>query len=82
MLFIHPMWDNECQRIGMQIGMGVASEIMVQTSWAMVSKRGFEYDYENREASWVENGKLVYFRYDHNCSNPNDEAYDAGRKKK
>jgi len=45
------------------IGMGVISEIMVQASWMMVSRRGFKYDYEKREASWIENGERVTYRY-------------------
>jgi len=114
MLFIHPMWDNESQRIGMQkcwpaaynihtigeligfsglivllymfgymiylgvtgrftwgmllllgipIGIGVISEVMVQVSWKMVARRGFEYDYENRESSWIKGGKRIKYNY-------------------
>lgn len=114
MLFIHPMWDSESQRVGMRkcwalgyyvreigeligflgilsllgaigyvvyvanfgefstsiwlillipFGLGMVSEFLVQASWAMVSKRGFKYDYEQREASWVENGERVSYRY-------------------
>jgi len=44
-------------------GMGVVSEVMVQVSWAMVSKRGFNYDHEKREASWIENGRRVTYQY-------------------
>jgi len=114
MLFIHPMWDNESQRIGMRkcwktaylvhaygelvgflglltllitvgymvysaifvgfrhsmwwllcvpFGIGIVSEVMVRTSWAMVERRGFEYDYRNRVSSWVEDGQTVSYRY-------------------
>ena len=114
MLFIHPMWDNESQRIGMlkcwktayhihgcgeligflglftllvtvgymiytaifadfshsmwwflclPLGMGIISETMVQVSWAMVTRRGYEYDYENRAASWIEDGQRVTYKY-------------------
>ena len=107
MLFIHPMWDHESQRIGMQkcyrlaydmhaigelvgflgllalfatlgwialadrswwllaipFGVGVMSEALVLGSWAMVRRRGFQYDYDKAEASWDENGKRVVYRY-------------------
>ena len=114
MLFIHPMWDHESQRIGMQrcyplaydihgigeligflgllvllgtlgwmaylrtvagftvqswwlltvpFGIGIVSEALVQTSWAMVTRRGFKYDYQKSEASWDHNGKRVVYRY-------------------
>ena len=114
MLFIHPMWDHESQRIGMQkcyplayemhaigeligflgllalfgtivwmaylrsvhgftalswwlltvpFGIGIVSEAVVQASWAMVARRGFEYDYDKREATWDQDGKRVVYRY-------------------
>jgi hypothetical protein len=114
MLFIHPMWDNESQRIGMlkcwkaaylvhgygevigfigilvllgtvgymiyvasfgsfsyttwlllcvPFGFGVVSEIMVQASWSMVARRGFDYDYNSRISSWIENGERVEYTY-------------------
>jgi hypothetical protein len=108
MLFIHPMWDNESQRIGKQMctpigyaiheiaeligfvgllllvgtpvslvyswivgtfsaslvwllaapfGLGVISEVLYQYSWWLASRKGFHYDYEKREASWLEAGE-------------------------
>ena len=117
MLFIHPMWDHESQRIGKQkctplgyalhgiadllglvglllllglgvylaykgitggfhasllwllsipFGAGLVSEVLYQISWAMASRRGFEYDYETREASWDENGERVTFKWEPN----------------
>lgn len=114
MLFIHPMWDHESQRIGMQkcyplgyaihgigeligflgllalfgtlgwmaflrtvgeftdqswwflsvpFGIGILSETLVQASWAMVTRRGFKYDYDKSESSWDHDGKRVVFRY-------------------
>jgi len=127
MLFLHPMWDNESQRIGMQkcwplgynihgigeligflgllallgavaymsyaglagsftsrtwllllipFGMGIISEVMVQTSWAMVARRGFEYDYDKRMASWIDNGKRVTYQYAQQGNSP--DASGAG----
>ena len=114
MLFIHPMWDSESQRIGMlkcwktayyvrgygelvgflgllvllgtigyliyvaifsdfshsmwwwlglPLAMGMISEAMVLVSWVMVRGRRFEYDYDNRTASWVEGGQRVTYKY-------------------
>ncbi len=107
MLFIHPMWDHEHQRLGMQecspraykvhaigeligfvglltlfgmlgwialakdqswwllaipFGIGIASEALVQVSWAMVGRRGFKYDFDTHEASWDLGGKHVVYR--------------------
>ena len=114
MLFIHPMWDNESQRIGKQqctpigyafhmiadwIGfaglllllatpvillwkwfagtfhlsllwlfaaafcLGIISEVLYQYSWWMALRRGFKYDYERREASWMEAGERRTYKY-------------------
>jgi hypothetical protein len=32
-------------------------------SWRLVEKKQFEYDYETRTASWVENGERVTYKY-------------------
>ena len=37
-------------------GTGLAGEILYHYSWRLASKKGFQYDYETREASWMENG--------------------------
>ena len=49
--------------LAIPFGMGIVSEFMVQLSWYMVSKRGFDYDYEKREASWIKNGQRVHYKY-------------------
>lgn len=105
MLFIHPMWDHESQRIGKQrcspvgyalhgiaeligftglllllvmpldlaykaitgtfhasllwglaapFGLGIISEVLYQYSWVLALRKGFKYDYELCEASWIE----------------------------
>lgn len=114
MLFIHPMWDSESQRIGKQkctpfgyalhacaelIGffgllllillplflawkwfagtfhfsllwlvgapflVGVISEFLFQYSWWLALRKGFNYDSEKREASWIEAGERCSFKY-------------------
>ena len=113
MLFIHPMWDNESQRIGKQkctpagyalhgiaeligfagllallavlgflawellagafrasllwllvppLGLGVVSEALFQYSWWLALRKGFRYDYERREASWLEQGEIRTYK--------------------
>ena len=114
MLFIHPMWDHESQRIGKQkctptgyalhaigemigflglvslfvvpgvlvwkwwseafesslfwlfalpFGLGVVSEVLVQFSWWLALRKGFKYDYERCEASWIEAGERRTYKY-------------------
>ncbi|HVU62856.1 MAG TPA: hypothetical protein VHC70_02675 [Phycisphaerales bacterium] len=115
MLFIHPMWDNESQRIGKQkctpfgyalhasadligflglilllvtfgvwiwkwmhgtfhtstlwlltipLGVGTVSEVLYHLSWWLAVRRGWLYDWERREASWMENGTRITFKYE------------------
>jgi hypothetical protein len=114
MLFIHPMWDNESQRIGKQrctpvgyaihviaeliglsglllllavpvfllwegingsfrashlwlflvpFGVGIISEVLIQFSWWLALRKGFRYDYDQREASWDEAGERRSYKY-------------------
>ena len=114
MLFIHPMWDNESQRIGKQrctptgyalqviadmigffgllllfaaaavlawrwftgtfrpslwwllvvpFAIGIVSEVLFQYSWWLALRRGFRYDCEHREASWLEAGERRMYKY-------------------
>src|SRR5262249_15709807 len=114
MLFIHPMWDHESQRIGKQkcppvgyalhvigemigffgllllfvvpgvlvwkwwagtferllfwlvavpFGLGMVSEILVQCSWYLALRKGFKYDYERCEASWMDAGERQTYKY-------------------
>lgn len=45
------------------LSVGIASEVLVQLSWAMVSKRGFQYDYDEREARWLEDGESATYKH-------------------
>jgi hypothetical protein len=114
MLFIHPMWDNESQRIGMQkctpfgyalrvaadligivgllvllvvpvlwlvlaivgafqtwhfwligvpFSIGLVSELLFQCSWKLALRRGFQYDFDERQASWLEAGERHTFKW-------------------
>ena len=115
MLFIHPMWHDESERIGKQkctptgyalhgiaeliglaglvslfvvpgilfrewwvgtfglrlfglfalpVGLGIVSEVMFQFSWWLAHRKGFRYDYEQSEASWMEAGERRSYKYD------------------
>ena len=57
--FSHSMWWFLC----LPLGMGIISETMVQASWVMVSRRGFEHDCDNRTASWIEDDQRVTYTY-------------------
>ncbi|MFL5330499.1 MAG: hypothetical protein ACJ8C4_16470 [Gemmataceae bacterium] len=114
MLFIHPMWDHESQRIGKQkctpagyalhviaeligflglllllavpaflvwrwlagtfhatlwwlfavpFAIGVVSEVLFQLSWWLALRRGYRYDVERCEASWLEVGQRRTYKY-------------------
>jgi len=47
---------------------GLIAEILFLSAWYLAGKKGFDYDYEKREASWVENGKQIKYKWksDHN----------------
>ena len=114
MLFIHPMWDHESERIGKQMcapagyalhlvaeligfagllfllavpvvlawkwftgmfhaalfwllaapfALGIVSELLFQYSWWLALRKGFRYDCERREASWMEAGERRTYKY-------------------
>jgi hypothetical protein len=114
MLFIHPMWDHESQRIGKQkstpagyalhgiaeligflgllflvalpavlawrwfagtfhaslwwllavpFGLDIVSEVLFQYSWWLALRKGFRYDYERCEASWLVAGERRTYKY-------------------
>ncbi len=113
MLFIHPMWDSECERVGKQrctpighalhviadllgisglvmlfvavnylayhgiagtfhlvlcwllalpFAAAVMSEVLYHLSWWLALWRGFRYDSQRMEASWLEDGQHVAYR--------------------
>jgi hypothetical protein len=44
-------------------GVGLIGQILFLFSWSLAYRRGFEYDYEKAEASWVENGERVTYKW-------------------
>jgi hypothetical protein len=45
-------------------GLAIVGSILYRLSWAMAHRRGFHYDHESREASWLENGQRRTYKYD------------------
>lgn len=45
-------------------GIGIIAETLYQVSLKLAATKGFEYDYEKREANWIENGTRVTFKYE------------------
>lgn len=37
--------------------LAIIASALYRYSWALARKRGFRYDYDTREASWIENGE-------------------------
>lgn len=117
MLFIHPMWFSESQRIGKQkctpfgyvlhgiaemigfagllcfliialnlvyrgitstftvpdlwmlaapFGIGLISEVFYQYSWWLAARKGYQYNYERDEATWLEAGERISYRWTSN----------------
>ena len=44
-------------------GIALVSQGLYQFSWVLAARKGFEYDYDKREASWIENGERVSYSY-------------------
>lgn len=42
-------------------GVGIVSRALYQFSWDLAVRKGFSYDYDKREASWIENGERVTY---------------------
>ncbi|MEZ6131149.1 MAG: hypothetical protein R3C59_20950 [Planctomycetaceae bacterium] len=49
--------------LAIPFGIGIVSQALYQFSWVLAVKRGFKYDYDKREASWIENGERVIYSY-------------------
>ena len=44
--------------------LGLISEVLYQYSWLLANRKGFRYDYESREASWLEDGKRRVYKWE------------------
>jgi hypothetical protein len=45
------------------IGLGLIGEILYWYSWRLAAKKGFQYDHEKREASWLEDGQRRVYKW-------------------
>src|SRR4029078_5413603 len=43
--------------------LGILSEVLIHYSWWLAYKKGFQYDWEKREASWMEGDERRSFKY-------------------
>lgn len=46
--------------------LGVIGEALYQYSWILADRKGFRYDYDTREASWLEDGKRCVYKWETN----------------
>ena len=44
-------------------GLASIGSILYRISWVLAHRRGFRYDYEAREASWLEHGQRRTYKY-------------------
>ena len=49
--------------LAIPFGLGLIGQTLYQFSWVMASRRGFDYDYDKAEASWIENGERVTYKW-------------------
>jgi len=43
-------------------GLAIVSSALFHYSWALARRKGFRYDYDAREASWIENGERQTYK--------------------
>jgi hypothetical protein len=44
-------------------GLAILGAALFRYSWMLARKKGFSYDYESREASWIENGQRQTYKW-------------------
>ena len=50
--------------LGIPFGVALCGTVLHSYSWILVARRGFRYDYQTGEASWLENGQRCVFVWD------------------
>ncbi len=45
-------------------GMGLIAEFLYHYSWRLAIRKGFTYNYDTQEASWMEDGKKQTFKWE------------------
>ena len=48
--------------LAVPFGIGLIAEVLFQFSWLLAARKGFRYDYETREASWLQDGKRNVYK--------------------
>jgi hypothetical protein len=46
------------------VALGIAGAIIVSYSWALATRKGFNYDYQRRESSWIEAGEKRTYTFE------------------
>jgi hypothetical protein len=44
-------------------GLAIVGSILYRYSWFLAYKKGFSYDFDEREASWIENGQRQTYKW-------------------
>ena len=44
-------------------GLAIIGSALYRYSWMLARKKGFQYDYDVREASWIENGQRQTYKW-------------------
>lgn len=44
-------------------GLAIVGSILYRLSWAVAHRSGFQYDYDSRQASWLEDGQRRFYKY-------------------
>ena len=50
--------------LAIPFGVALCGTVLHSYSWILVARRGFSYDYQTGEASWLENGQRCVFVWD------------------
>jgi hypothetical protein len=49
--------------LAIPFGLAITASVLYRVSWVLARRRGFQYDYESREASWLRNGQRHNYKY-------------------
>jgi len=53
--------------------LGFIAQTLFLYSWHLAGKKGFDYDYETREASWDEDGKRIIYKWSSDQNDSKDQ---------
>ena len=49
--------------IAIPFGLAIVGSLLYRVSWMLAQRRGFHYDFESREASWVDDGQRRTYKF-------------------